>query len=182
MIARWRILQEDSGVIGHQSGSISGWELMDFIKRPPVEFTMKKANNGSSDCGWETLAAEKDTLVLFYQDAGDVIRPPASSSLCADWKPPPKHKHYLIASLASLEQMALDYGGFRTYTRLSGHLAWRPTTEAIFEEHCKHGPGHKCKKLQQLVSVSVKWKAHHFNFRKLVLWCLGEQEKPCRRQ
>ncbi|KAK2759985.1 hypothetical protein FQN54_002721 [Arachnomyces sp. PD_36] len=159
LIARWKFASEEHGTLGVRPSMVSGWELMDFIERPPVAFTMKTDASNLSNCGWESLGEDRDMMVLFCKDAGNVICPAATTALCADWRSPPKHKRYLIASLASLDQMARCYGGFGTYTRLSQQLAWRLTDEAVLEEICRHGPRHKCKKLQCLVNSDSDEKA-----------------------
>ncbi|KAM0342064.1 hypothetical protein ACHAPU_009792 [Fusarium lateritium] len=155
MIAQQSAVRDDKGVIGYRSGMLSGWELIDFITRPPLEFSMKQDERGPSDDTWKALAAEKNIPVLFCQGAGDVIKTTASGFLCADCRLPLKQECHLVASLTCLSHMAQKYGGFRTRTKLTMDWGWQPTDEAaLFQEHCQLSLGSHChERLQKLVSV-----------------------------
>ncbi|KAL2845069.1 hypothetical protein BJY01DRAFT_247886 [Aspergillus pseudoustus] len=155
MIAQQSAIRDGDGVIGYQSKAISGWELMDFITRPPLEFSMKQDKNGPSDDSWRALALEKNIPVLFCEGAGDVITATASASLCANCNPPLKQESFLVASLASLNHMAQRYGGFQAQTRLTTDWGWQPTAEAaLFREHCLSTPGKIChERLQRLINL-----------------------------
>ncbi|KAF5660670.1 serine threonine kinase [Fusarium heterosporum] len=155
MIAQQSAIRDDKGVIGYRSGMLSGWELIDFITRPPLEFSMKQDKRGPSDDTWKALAAEKNIPVLFCQGAGDIIKTTALGSLCTSCKLPLKQECHLVASLTCLGHMAQKYGGFRTWTKLTMEWGWQPTDEAaLFQEHCQVGLGSHChERLQKLVNV-----------------------------
>ncbi|CAM1507704.1 Fc.00g045520.m01.CDS01 [Cosmosporella sp. VM-42] len=155
MLAQQSAIRDDKGVIGYQSGAISGWELIDFITRPPLEFSMKQDKRGPSDDSWKALAAEKNIPVLFCQGAGDVIKTTGSGFLCANCRLPLKQECHLVASLTCLGHMAQKYGGFRTRTKLTTEWGWQPTDEAaLFGEHCQPDVGSRChERLQKLITV-----------------------------
>jgi hypothetical protein len=156
MAARIEIMRENKGAITYTKGCVTGWELMDFIGRPPfdLEFVLKRDNHATSASGWQELAAEKNLLIMVCRNAGDIIKPSAPESLCEDWRLPPKHKQYLVASLSCLKDMARQYGGLRSPTRLSAQLAWQPNKDA-FKERCQHRKGTLCtRRLQHLYRSS----------------------------
>ena len=155
MLAQQSALREDQGVIGYQAGGISGWELTDFLTRPPLEFSMKQDKRGPSDKSWKALAAEKNIPVLFCQGAGDVIKTTPPGFICANCRLSLKQENYLIASLACLGNMAKKYGGFKAKTRLTAEWGWQPTDEAaLFQEHCQLNEGSRCnERLQKLITV-----------------------------
>ncbi|KAG8356629.1 hypothetical protein FVEN_g5670 [Fusarium venenatum] len=155
MLAQQSAIRDDQGVIGYQSSAISGWELHDFITRPPLEFSMKQDKRGPSDDSWKALAAEKNIPVLFCQGAGDIIRTAASHNLCTNCRLPVRQECHLVASLACLGYMAQRYGGFRTWTKLTTEWGWHPTNEVtLFREQCQDPVGSTCcDRLQRLIFV-----------------------------
>ncbi|RFN45631.1 hypothetical protein FIE12Z_10133 [Fusarium flagelliforme] len=154
MLAQQSALRDDRGVIGHQAGGISGWEVTDFLTRPPLEFSMKQDKRGPSDKSWKGLAAEKNIPVLFCKGAGEVIKTTPSGFLCAHCSLSLKHQSYLIASLTCLGNMAQRYGGFKSKTRLTTEWGWQPTDEAaLFQEYCQLNVGTRCnERLQKLIT------------------------------
>lgn len=165
MLAQQSALRDDQGVIGYQSGGISGWELTDFLTRPPLEFSMKQDKRGPSDKSWKALATEKNIPVLFCQGAGDVIRTTPSGFLCANCRLSLKQENYLVASLTCLGNMARKYGGFRAKTRLTAEWGWQPTDEAaLFQEHCHLNMGSRCnERLQKLITVKEEQHGTNLN-------------------
>ncbi len=155
ILAQQSALRDDSGVIGYQSGKLSGWELADFITRPPFQFAMRQDQRGPSDRTWKGLAVEKNIPVLFCQGAGDVILASTAGFICSQCLLSLKRECHLVASLTCLDHLAKKYGGFRTRTRLTQEWEWRPADEQIlFEEHCQSHTGRKChERIQKLVSV-----------------------------
>ena len=138
MLAQQSALRDDKGVIGYQAGGISGWEVTDFLTRPPLEFSMKQDKRGPSDKGWKGLAVEKNIPVLFCKGAGEVIKTTPPGYLCINCRLSLKQQSYLIASLTCLGNMAQRYGGFKPKTKLTAEWGWQPTAEAaLFQEHCQ---------------------------------------------
>ncbi|CAG7566014.1 unnamed protein product [Fusarium equiseti] len=138
----------------YQAGGISGWEVTDFLTRPPLEFSMKQDKRGPSDKGWKGLAVEKNIPVLFCKGAGEVIKTTPPGYLCTNCRLSLKHQSYLIASLTCLGNMAQRYGGFKPKTRLTTEWGWQPTDEAaLFQEHCQLNVGPRCnERLQRLIT------------------------------
>ncbi|KAH7174217.1 uncharacterized protein B0J16DRAFT_348299 [Fusarium flagelliforme] len=165
MLAQQSALRDDKGVIGYQAGGISGWEVTDFLTRPPLEFSMKQDKRGPSDKSWKGLAAEKNIPVLFCKGAGEVIKTTPSGFLCAHCRLSLKHQSYLIASLTCLGNMAQRYGGFKPKTRLTTEWGWQPTDEAaLFQEHCQLNVGTRCnERLQKLITFKEEGDGTHLN-------------------
>ncbi|KAL3442478.1 hypothetical protein BJX65DRAFT_224503 [Aspergillus insuetus] len=162
MIAQQSAIRDGEGVIGPKSQALSGWELMDFIFRPPLLFNMKQESLGPSDNSWRALAVQINIPVLFCQGAGEVITSRNPGFLCAHCVIPLKKGSYIIASLASLKQMAEQHGGFSTRTKLTADWGWQPTDEAaLFEEHCRSAAGSSIRchqRLQKLIPLR-NWQA-----------------------
>ncbi|RBR26374.1 uncharacterized protein FIESC28_00779 [Fusarium coffeatum] len=165
MLAQQSALRDDKGVIGYQAGGISGWEVTDFLTRPPLEFSMKQDKRGPSDKGWKGLAVEKNIPVLFCKDAGEVIKTTPRGYLCTNCRLSLKHQSYLIASLTCLGNMAQRYGGFKPKTRLTPEWGWQPTAEsALFQEHCQLNAGSRCnERLQKLIAFKEEEEGTNLN-------------------
>ncbi|KAM7194146.1 hypothetical protein V8F20_008066 [Naviculisporaceae sp. PSN 640] len=156
MAARNSFRSEDSGTIRYNADCIVGWEMRDFVERPPLEFVMKRsplAPVGIAS-GWEKLAADRNMLVLICQNAGVVIKPKEPAGLCPDWQTPPVQRNYLIASLSCLENMGRRYGHGISLpnTKIGDGLFWSepPATPELLEA-CTHTPSTSCaRKLQKL--------------------------------
>ncbi|CEL06411.1 hypothetical protein ASPCAL07516 [Aspergillus calidoustus] len=160
MIAQQSAVRDGQGVIGAKSQALSGWELMDFIFRPPFLFSMKQDMSGPSDNSWRALAVQKNIPVLFCKGAGDVITSPGSGFLCAHCNISLRKGSYLIASLASLKQMSEQFGGFRTQTQFTADWGWKPIEEAaLFAQHCRaqSGLGISCHERIQKLSAFRNW-------------------------
>ena len=165
MLAQQSALRDDKDVIGYQAGGISGWEVTDFLTRPPLEFSMKQDKCGPSDKGWKGLAVEKNIPVLFCKGAGEVIKTTPPGYLCTNCSLSLKHQSYLIASLACLGNMAQRYGGFKPKTRLTPEWGWQPTAgAALFQEHCQLNVGSRCnERLQKLITVREEEEGTNLN-------------------
>jgi hypothetical protein len=157
MIAQQSAVHDGQGVIGARSQALSGWELMDFIFRPPLLFSMKQDMSGPSDNSWRALAVQKNIPVLFCKGAGDVITSPGSGFLCAHCNISLRNGSYLIASLASLKQMSDQFGGFRTQTQFTADWGWQPIEEAaLFAQHCRAQTGLRIpchERIQKLIAL-----------------------------
>ena len=103
--------QEGIAIRGTLRAELHGYELMDVVrmKSPFRKKTVKITKTGGN---WYKLVYHTDSLVLFANGLGDLIRPipDAAKDLCEAWSLAPKGKDYLV-SRVSLLQMFYEEAG-----------------------------------------------------------------------
>ena len=152
MMERDAVITSAPGVAVHGTmrDKLYGWEFRALVE-DKSSFRQKEQVLNKSNGGWINLVDDTDTIVLFGNGFGEVIKPVCCSvDLCSAWKVLPKGRDYLAVGCPMLETLYNEAGSRKTRSYLtSRHLQWHrgPT---LFEG-CEEMSGCASDRLQQLV-------------------------------
>ena len=152
MMERDAVITSAPGVAVHGTmrDKLYGWEFRALVE-DKSSFRQKEQALNKTNGGWVDLVDDTDTIVLFGNGFGEVIKPVCcSSDLCSAWKVLPKGKDYLAVGCPMLETLYNEAGSRKTRSFLtSRHLQWH-LGSTLFER-CEEMSGCACDRLQQLV-------------------------------
>ena len=152
MMERDAVITSTPGVAvrGTMRDKLYGWEFRALVE-DKNSFRQKEQVLEKSNGGWVDLVDDTDTIVLFGNGFGEVIKPVFDSvDLCSAWKVLPKGKDYLAVGCPMLETLYIEAGSRKTRSYLtSRHLQWHRGS-TLFEK-CEDLSACVCDRLQQLV-------------------------------
>ena len=152
MMERDAVITSAPGVAvrGTMRDKLYGWEFRALVE-DKNSFRQKEQVLGKSNGGWVDLVDDTDTMVLFGNGFGEIIKPVRDSvDLCSAWKVLPKGRDYLAVGCPMLETLYNEAGSRKTRSYLtSRHLQWHRGS-TLFEK-CEETSGCACDRLQQLV-------------------------------
>ena len=152
MMERDAVITSAPGVAvrGTMRDKLYGWEFRALVE-DKNSFRQKEQVLEKSNGGWVDLVDDTDTIVLFGNGFGEVIKPEFDSmNLCSAWKVLPKGRDYLAVGCPMLETLYNEAGSRKTRSYLtSRHLQWHRGS-TIFEK-CEELSACACDRLQQLV-------------------------------
>ena len=152
MMERDAVITSAPGVAVHGTmrNKLHGWEFRALVE-DKSSFRQKEQVLNKSNGGWVNLVDDTDTIVLFGNGFGEVIKPVCGSlDLCSAWKVLPKGRDYLAVGCPMLETLYNEAGSRKTRSYLtSQHLQWHRGS-TLFEK-CEERSGCACDRLQQLV-------------------------------
>ena len=155
MMERDAVITSAPGVAVHGTmrNKLYGWEFRALVE-DKSSFRRKEQVLNKSNGGWINLVDDTDTIVLFGNGFGEVIKPVCGSlDLCSAWKVLPKGRDYLAVGCPMLETLYNEAGSRKTRSYLtSQHLQWH-LGSTLFER-CEEMSGCACDRLQQLVYFS----------------------------
>ena len=138
---------------GTMRDKLYGWEFRALVE-DKSSFRQKEQVLEKSNGGWVDLVDDTDTIVLFGNGFGEVIKPVCCSvDICSAWKVLPKGRDYLAVGCPMMETLYNEAGSRKTRSYLtSQHLQWHRGS-ALFER-CEEMSGCASDRLQQLVYES----------------------------
>ncbi|KAK0507586.1 hypothetical protein JMJ35_010109 [Cladonia borealis] len=152
MMERDAVITSAPGVAvrGTMRDKLYGWEFRALVE-DKNSFRQKEQVLEKSNGGWVDLVDDTDTIVLFGNGFGEVIKPVRDSvNLCSVWKVLPKGRDYLAVGCPMLETLYNEAGSHKTRSYLtSRHLQWHRGSTLF--ERCEEISGCACHRLQQLV-------------------------------
>ena len=152
MMERDAVITSAPGVAvrGTMRDKLYGWEFRALVE-DKSSFRQKEQVLEKTNGGWVDLVDDTDTIVLFGNGFGELIKPVFDSvDLCSAWKVLPKGRDYLAVGCPMLETLYNEAGSRKTRSYLtSRHLQWHRGS-AVFER-CGEVSGCACDRLQQLV-------------------------------
>ena len=152
MMERDAVITSAPGVAVHGTmrDKLYGWEFRALVE-DKSSFRQKEQVLKKSNGGWINLVDDTDTIVLFGNGFGEVIKPVCGSlDLCSAWKVLPKGRDYLAVGCPMLETLYNEAGSRKTRSFLtSQHLQWHRGSTLF--ERCEEMSGCACDRLQQLV-------------------------------
>ena len=152
MMERDAVITSAPGVAvrGTMRDKLYGWEFRALVE-DKSSFRQKEQVLEKTNGGWVDLVDDTDTIVLFGNGFGEVIKPVFDSvDLCSAWKVLPKGRDYLAVGCPMLETLYNEAGSRKTRSYLtSRHLQWHRGSTVF--ERCGEVSGCACNRLQQLV-------------------------------
>ena len=152
MMERDAVITSAPGVAvrGTMRDKLYGWEFRALVE-DKSSFRQKEQALDKTNGGWVDLVDDTDTVVLFGNGFGEVIKPVCGSlDLCSAWKVLPKGRDYLAVGCPMLETLYNEAGSRKTRSYLtSQHLQWHRGSTLF--ERCEGMSGCACDRLQQLV-------------------------------
>ena len=153
--------REPGRAVSLERSKLYGWELLDIAQGKHV--MRRKQLTVNQD--WKLLAA--DTLVLFCQDFGEIVRPAADVNLCAIANPIYHKQDQLIATVKCVQRLSEENGRPKDNAclRLADQAYWLSPGEDLFKDctHClhpTHGKSRPCtKQVQRLLMKDASTKA-----------------------
>lgn len=125
MMERDAVITSAPGVAvrGTMRDKLYGWEFQ-ALAEDKNSFRQKEQVLEKSNGGWVDLVDDTDTIVLFGNGFGEVIKPILDSAdLCSAWKVLPKGRDYLAVGCPMLETLYNEAGSRKTRSYLtSRHL------------------------------------------------------------
>ena len=152
MMERDAVITSAPGVAlrGTMRDKLYGWEFRALVE-DKSSFRQKEQVLEKTNGGWVDLVDDTDTIVLFGNGFGEVIKPVFDAGdLCSAWKVLPKGRDYLAVGCPMLEILYNEAGSRKTRSYLtSRHLQWHRGSTVF--ERCGEVSGCACNRLQQLV-------------------------------
>ena len=152
MMERDAVITSAPGVAvrGTMRDKLYGWEFRALVE-DKNSFRQKEQVLEKSNGGWVDLVDDTDTIVLFGNGFGEVIKPVLDSvDLCSAWRVLPKGRDYLAVGCPMLETLYNEAGSRKTRSYLtSRHLQWHRGS-TLFEK-CEGLSACTCDRLQRLV-------------------------------
>ena len=152
MMERDAVITSAPGVAlrGTMRDKLYGWEFRALVE-DKSSFRQKEQVLEKTNGGWVDLVDDTDTIVLFGNGFGEVIKPVCDSmDLCSAWRVLPKGRDYLAVGCPMLETLYNEAGSRKSRSYLtSRHLQWHRGSTVF--ERCGEVSGCACDRLQQLV-------------------------------
>ena len=144
--------REPSRTIKLGGSKLYGWELLDVVRGKKSIF--RKQIDISQD--WMVLGEE--SVVLFCQNFGDVIKPAPNIRLCPKARSVHQGQNQLTATIKCLQRLSEERCGLKDSAclRIANQAYWLSPGDELFKD-CTHGTGNshtkatKCEKLPQQI-------------------------------
>lgn len=144
--------REPGRTVKFGGSKLYGWELLDVARGKKTIFRKQV------DIGQDWIVLGKESVVLFCQNFGDVIKPAPNVRLCPKAQSVHQGQNQLTATIKCLQRLSEERCGSKDSAclRIANQAYWLSPGDELFED-CTHGTGNshnkvtKCEKLPQQI-------------------------------
>lgn len=143
---------ETSGIVKFGGSKLCGWELLDVVRGEDI------ISRKQVDLSQEWMVLGEESIVLFCQNFGDVIKPAPNIKLCPMAQSVNQGQNQLTATIKCLQRLSEKRCGSKDSAclRIANQAYWLSPGGELFKD-CTHGTGDshtrttECEKLPQQI-------------------------------